>query len=476
LEEKLLMIQRSLLVVFVLLALAGVAVASAQSNLPGSGWTSGQQIQNVGDSQATIVFTAYGQNGVAFDCGSHVVPPGGAANFQSHIDCPFPGSFIGSAVVSSDQPMATIVNINNRGVGLAAGQYRGTDDTEISTTISFPLVKHNHFGRTTAFYVQNTAEVAANITYTIKMQSGQNVTKSINGVPAYAMAIITPADAGIPAGNGQVGGLTVQGTQPLAGAALEYQHSAAVGQNLQASKAFTPASYDSTVYCPLYRNDHTGRHLTTGAQVQNVSNVSQKVTLTFTPVGGGATRSASQNVAPGASATFYAPNLGIPPNTYGSVIITGEADIVAVVNDEGKDLGVQRTTTYTCFPASSATPKISLPLVKELFFGDTSGIQVQNVGGSPATITFTYIPWGGGGAVKFRNAVPTASGGAFTAWAVYRVPSEIVVISGNPADLLGKNTSVVVESNQPILAIVNESSEGSNPSKSDSKTYEGVNR
>jgi hypothetical protein len=473
------MIRRSLLIVFVLLALAGVTVAGAQSNLPGSGWTSGQQIQNIGNSQATIVFTAYGQNGAAFDCGSQVVPAGGAANFQSHIDCPFPGSFIGSAVISSDQAMATIVNINNRGVGMAAGQYRGTDDTEISPNISFPLVKHNHFGRTTAFYVQNTGDVAANITYTIKMQSGQTVTKNINGIPPYSMAVITPADAGIPAGNGQVGGLTVQGTQPLAGAALEFQHSAAVGQNLQASKAFTPASYDSTFYCPLYRNDHTGRHLTTGAQVQNVSNVTQKVTLTFTPVGGGATKTSSQTVAPGASATFYAPHLGIPANTYGSVIIQGEADIVAVVNDEGKDLGVQRTTTYTCFPASGATTKINLPLVKEFFFGDTSGIQVQNVGNGPATITLTYIPWGGGNAVKIRNTTPTASGGAFTAWAISRLPPEITVISGNATALLGKNTSVVVESNQPILAIVNEGSERSsinNPSGVDSKTYEGVNQ
>jgi hypothetical protein len=137
---------------------------------------------------------------------------------------------------------------------------------------------------------------------------------------------------------------------------------------------------------------------------------------------------------------------------------------------------VQRTTTYTCFPASSATQKINLPLVKEFFFGDTSGIQIQNVGNGPATITLTYIPWGGGSPVTVRNPSPTASGGAFTAWAVSRFPENVTVISGNVAGLFGKNTSVVVESNQPILAIVNEGSEGSNPSGIDSKTYEGINQ
>lgn len=469
-------IQKSLLVVFVLLALIGVAIADAQSNLPGSGWTSGQQIQNIGDNRSNIIFTAYGRDGAAYDCGSHMVDVGGAVNFQSHIDCSLPGAFVGSAVVSSDEAMATIVNVNNRGTGTAAGQYRGTDDTEVSPTISFPLVKHNHFGRTTTFYVQNTGTAAANISYTFTMQGGQTVTRSINNVPSFAMAIIIPADAGIPAGNGQVGALTVQGTQPLAGAVLEHQHSAAVGQNLQAAKAFTPASYGTTAYCPLFRNAHTGRRLTTGAQVQNVSNVRQTVTLTYTPVDGGASQSFSAAVDPGASATFYAPDLGIAPNTYGSVIIKGEANIVAVVNDEGNDRGVQRTTTYTCFPGQSATNRINLPLVKELFFGDTSGVQVQNVGNQAATITLTYIPADGSAAVTLRNLTPTAPGAAFTAWAVSRSPDQVTVVSGNVAGLSGKNTSVVVESDQPILAIVNESSEGGQPSGIDSKTYEGVNQ
>lgn len=466
----------SFVVVLVLFVFVGVLVASAQTNLPGSGWTSGQQIQNIGNGEANIVLTAYGQDGTEYDCGSHRVAAGGAVNFQSHIDCPFPGAFIGSAVVSSDQAMATIVNVNNRGVGTAAGQYRGTDDTEVSRTISFPLVKHNHFGRTTAFYIQNTSNQAANISYTFKMQNGQTVTRQINNIPPFSMAIVLPADAGIPAGNGQVGGLTVEGTQPLAGAALEYQHAAAVGQNLQASKAFTSASYDSTVYCPLFRNAHTGRGLTTGAQVQNVSNKRQKVTLTYTPVGGGNSQSFSQTVDPGGSATFYAPQLGIPANSYGSVVIKGEAEIVALVNDEGRDGSVQRTTTYTCFPASSASKRINLPLAKEFFFGDTSGIQIQNVGNGPAEITLTYYPWGGGNPVKVRNPSPTAPGSAFTAWAISRLPGSVTVVSGNVASLDGKNTSVVVESNQPILAIVNESSEGSRGSGIDSKAYEGINQ
>jgi hypothetical protein len=231
------------------------------------------------------------------------------------------------------------------------------------------------------------------------------------------------------------------------------------------------------VYCPLYRNAHTGKRLTTGAQVQNVSDQPQTVTMTYVPVGGGQIQTFSASIDPGESATFYAPLLGIPENSYGSVTIVGETDIVAVVNDEGRDNGMQRTATYACLPAKSASNRVNLPLVKEFFYGETSGIQMQNVGSAPATITLTYVPWGGGESVVIRNHVPTEPGAAFTAWAISRTPppTPLISVSGDRTALFGRNTSVIVESDQPILAIVNESSEGSPPIGLDNKTYEGFN-
>jgi hypothetical protein len=469
---------KRLMIVFLFLTLCGVQWAAAQSNLPGSGWTTGQQFQNVGDGPAEITLTAYDQDGLSFDCGSQTAAHGGAANFQTHLHCPVPAGFVGSGVVNSNEPLVGIVNVNNVGSDTAAGHYRGTDSGEASADLSFPLVKHNHFGRTTTFYIQNTSETPATLDYTIAMQTGQTVSQTIADIPPYAMVVLSPVDAGIPAGNGQVGGLTIHGSQPLAGVSLEHQHAAAVAQNLQASKAFSPASYAHTAYCPLYRNAHTGKRLTTGAQVQNVSDRTQTVRMTYRPVGSGAVQTFSAVVEPGESATFYAPHLGIPANSYGAVTIEGEDNLVAVVNDEGQDSGVQRTTTYACFPIHSATNRVSLPLAKEFFFGETSGIQVQNVGGAAATITLTYIPWGGGDAVVIRNTTPTAPGAAFTAWAVSLDPrpTPYTVVSGNPATLLGRNTSVIVEADQPILAIVNESSEGGRPSGNDNKTYEGFNQ
>ena len=52
------------LVVVVLTTFSLVAAQSGQ--LPGSGWLSGQNIQNLGTDTSSIVFTAYGTDGTAY--------------------------------------------------------------------------------------------------------------------------------------------------------------------------------------------------------------------------------------------------------------------------------------------------------------------------------------------------------------------------------------------------------------------------
>lgn len=459
------------------LLLVGVSLVVAQSNPPGTGWTTGMQFQNVGDAAADVRLFLYTPEGSTVDCGSRVAEQDSSVNYLIDVDCTVAGAFGGSAVVESNQPMRGIVHINNAGVGQAGGIYNATTMEQVSTTLLFPLAKHNHFGRTTTFHVQNAGGAAANLTATFRV-NGATFTKTYNGVLPNTMVVITPADAGVPAGNGQVGSLTVSGSGPLAGTSLEHQHAAAVAQNLQATKAFTPADYDDKVYCPLFRNAHTGLKLTTGAQVQNVGATAQTVTLTYTPRDGGATVSKSETVLPGASATFYAPFIGVPANSVGSVTIAGQGDIVAVVNDEGSEGGLQRTTTYACFPASQATNKVVMPLYKEYWVGNTSGIQIQNVSesGAAASIEITYIATNKSSQVTLTPGMTVAAGGSTTFYGISGgiFPPTMTVVSGDPAAMANSYGSVVIESNTPIVAIANES--GLAAGAQDSKNYEGFNQ
>lgn len=464
-----------LFVLVVVLLTVGI-VAAQSGGLPGAGWKSGQQIQNVGADSAKVVFTAYGQNGTSYACGAErTLASGESTTYLTDTDCPVPAGFIGSAVVSADQPIAAIVNVNNRGTGAAAGQYQGTDGADVDSSIAFPLVKHNHVGRTTTFYVQNASTSPNTITATFNMQSGSTFSKSYPNIPANAMVIITPADAGVPAGTGQVGSLSVEGTGPLAGSALEHQHSAPVGDNLQASKAFTPGDYDMTAYCPLTRNKHTRKSQTTGVQVQNVSASTQTVTLTFNATDGTSYGPFNASVDAGASATFFFgdPALGIPAGKVGSSIVESTGDIVAVVNDKGTENGLDRVTTYACFPASSATSTISVPLAKEFAGGNTTGIQVQNVGAAATTVTFAYT--NSGGQVVFETTGTVAPDTSFTAYGVSGSPADLSVISGSAASLNGTVNGVVITADQPIVAIANESSTPGG-SGQDTKNYEGFNQ
>ena len=458
--------------VLVIVLLVSVGLVLAQGGLPGSGWKSGQQIQNVGNASAKVVFTAYDDTGKSYDCGEKTIAPGASATYLTDTDCPVDAGFIGAAVVSADQAIAAIVNVNNRGTGAAAGQYQGTDGVDVDNTISFPLVKNNHSGRTTTFYVQNASTSPNTMTATFAV-NGLTYNKTFSNVPANAMRIFSPSDAGVPAGQGQVGSLEVVGTQPLAGSSLEHQTSAAVGQNLQASKAFVAADGATEVFCPLYRNAHTKKNQTTGAQVQNVTGSS--VTVNFTVQAGSSTYGPyTRTIAAGASETFYAPDLtspSIPAGTVGSATISSTGKVVAVVNDAGTDNGVQRKTTYACFGSGGTT--VNVPLAKEFAGGNTTGIQVQNVGTGNTKVTLEYKA--SGAALKIESTAAIAPGQSITAYGVSSASPEWQVLSST-GSMAGAVSGVVVTANQPVVAIANESSAAPSPSGQDTKNYEGFSQ
>ena len=456
--------------------------------IPGSGWKAGIQAQNAGGETVPITLTAYDAAGHSQTCGSKNTAVGQSANFLSYTDCAPPHSPLGSAVLSAkSQPLSSIVmmfNSNAQGTGFAGASYAGMGEDVASKTLFFPLVKHNHNGRTTTFSVQNASGTKAGITAVFRV-NGLEYSKQYNNIPAFTSVTISPADAAVPGGFGQVGSLTVTGTELLAGAALEHEHNVSIAQNLQASTAFTPADFDSRLFCPLVRNEHTGRKLTSGVQVQNVAATAQTVKFTYTPVGGGAQIVRSKTVSPGASATFYAPTEGIPAGSLGAVVLEGSKNIAAVVNEQG-DMpeGRSMQTTYACFAQQETSDTILIPLYKEFYLGNTTGIQIQNVSGDgkAATVTLEYRAIGPGnssGKATFSHKTPIADGASITFWGVSILPagSDLFASGGSPGSLQGTYGSVVVKSDRPVVAIVNESMYGLNgdASNQDSKNYEGFN-
>ena len=470
----------SIIILMLMLVLAVGLVSAGPNDLPGTGWSSGQQIQNVGNASGTVNLMAYDTSGGAFNCGDQALNPGESYTYLPDNDCPtMPAGFEGSAVASADQPIAAVVNVANRPVGAAAGQYTGTDGSAVSTSIAFPLVKSNHAGRTTTFFIQNASNSLNTISVEFKVAGG-TYNNAYNNVPANAMVIVNPADAGVPLGTGNVGALTVTGTQPIAGSSLEHETSPAVANNMQASRGFVPSDYGDTLFCPLLRYNFSAIQTTTGIQVQNVGNANTDITVTYSIVVGSAvnTTTTAMNIAPGESANFLQQD-DFNGGTLGAATITSSngQELAAIVNDRATAASPQRVTTYACFNEANATDTISLPLVKEFFFGNTGGIQVQNVGNNATNVTLTYSTHTGQ-TVVIETTSPIAAGASKTFVNLTTGgTSGINVVSGDINNLDGTvNGVVVVSGGEPIVAIANEGSIPSNPAPQDTKNYEGFNQ
>lgn len=463
------------------LLITASVVAAQTGGLPGTGWETGQQIQNASTiDTGTVALVAYSQTGTSFNCDTEVLAPGASFTWLPE-NCQTPTGFIGSGVASADVPIVAVVNVNNRTVSSAAGQYTGTDGSNVSTTISFPLVKNNHSSRTTTFYVQNASDQTNNLTATFTQSgTGSTFVHTYNNVPANSMVIITPSDAGFPSGTGTgLGGLTVVGTQPLAGSSLEHETSTSLGVNLQASRAFTPNDYDSTLYCPLIRREYGSQTTTTGIQVQNVSGGTETVQVTYNVISPSARTFTvtSTPIANGESYTFLQANdLNSGELASATVESLGGGEVVAIVNDRATNPSPNRFTTYACFGETGATTTISLPLVKENFNNNTTGVQVQNVGNANATFTLTYKTTTGI-TVSFTHTDAVAPGASKT---FYRVStggtSSLTVTQGQLSQLNSTINGVVITSSQPIVAIANESNYTGAGNVQDTKNYEGFNR
>lgn len=449
------------LVLAAFLLLATFSLGSA--DVPGPGWWIGAVIQNVGDSAANLVITAYD----SADASEHTLTPSSALDPGASLTVlpngitgqdfspPLPAGFVGSIVTSADQPIAALVNVTNRPAagfgttgGTAAAIYGGVDGAKASTSVDFPLAKHNHFNKTTTFYLQNAGSGATTIDVTFTV-NGTDYPYTTGSIAPGQMVAVDPGLASVPGGNGQVGAMSATSSEPIAGVMLEHEHSATVATVLQGSAGFTPGDLDDTVYCPIIRENYFGRN--TGLQVFNAHDTAQDVTVTYQP---GNLTNTVQDLAPGASHTFFQ---SIGTDGLYSATVEGElGEVAAIVNDSQLPLpaGVAQTsTTYACKGASSATSKVSFPAYKELWFGRTIGLQVQNVGNAQATnVVLSFTDNNN----NVRTTVPqTIDAGASETYLC--VSTDAALWDG--ASLDGETLSgVIVTADQPVIVVANEAS------------------
>jgi hypothetical protein len=506
-----------------------LVVSTALADLPGGGWWTAEQIQNVdpGEGQTTVEFTAYDKDSTAtYDCGSitldygegHVWVPTNAWGITPNCES-LPAGFLGSAVVSADKQIVAIVQEQNQQVpplgtpgGKAVAAYRGIDASQTATTLLFPTYKNNHYGETTTFYIQNAGSASTSITAEFKGQAAMpgTYTHTYSDVAPNRIVVIVPGDAGVPSGNGRYGSLVVTNDdgQVLAGVVNEHAITASgAATYLKATRAFVPSEADTTFYAPaikkLFPLGGGALEKWSGLVIQNAEETGTvDMVVTYTVA------EQSNSGTPGATYVDNTTCTGIPAgqscfvltlypvagsgtasllnNMLVSAKIEATGNVVALVNEETNVAygGTKQYATYSAIPDSAKSTKVSIPAYKEHWYGRYHGVVVMNVGTAAANYTVTVNnvdvtppnPVPSAPLVVSTSGVATNQANTFLLLSVNPAMSNATVVSGTYTQFNKTNNSMVVESTQPVVVLANEEDtwmSAYGPPGLDASNYEG---
>ena len=469
-------------VVAFLLLLGLTPLALAQYAYP---WYTSYMIQNLDTSnQANVVVTYYDSDGnpVAGADQSLTIPAGGQVTVVQYTDDPLLDG-IYSAVVSSDRPVAVIVNQQTAPPGLSYmgstppfASYTGFESG--STQVTLPEIMYNWYGYYTEFFVQNVGSGSANVEVAFHpgLAGASGVTDNAS-IPQYASHLFSQknmSSLGAPSGTyaGRfIGSAVITSTQPIVAVVNEHNESA---QKLFTYNGFSSGATD--LVSPSILRGHYGWY--TSLSIANPS-LSETASITITYYADtqyslpetlrGTTVIKTFTIDPGKALTRY-DGTGASPTMdsslsdltnftrfFGTVRIQSNIPVVAKVNQEN-DSG--NAEAYNCIDASTASKKVVVPLIQADFYGFYTSLTIQNMVDSAGTITITYTSDGSyssptNTSIKVGRSIP--ANGQYNSWEGGISTTGDVHNSGV---FVRFNGSAVIESDVPIVAIVNEEKHG----------------
>jgi hypothetical protein len=380
------------------LALAGALVAAG---LPGGSakaqnvpFSSGFQVQNLESVGANISMAFFAEGGTNATANVNATVPANDDVTFATLPSQVANGFRGSAVISSDQRIAAIVNLISPGlpnINLGSS-YVGV--TGGSTTAALPLIFKNYFGFSTFFSVQNVgSSQAANVTVTYAGAglSGA-VTETATIQPGASVRFDQLENDDLP--DDFVGSVIVTATgSEIAAVATQYDAETALSYNGFAAGTTEP-------YFPLVQANNFGS--VTGISLQNLSDAPTNVTIEYVNSADGETCTETKTI-PARDTGIFALNAfsGAQNQTgedcangatfIGSGRVTtnsGNAPLVVIVNQ--LTASSNKAGAYSSFDAADASNTVVFPLIMDRNFGFFTGISVVNVSDVATTITCTY--------------------------------------------------------------------------------------
>lgn len=335
-----------------------------------------------------------------------ILEPGGQAIFRQYFP---PGSAgnpgldnaKGSAVVSADQPLGAVVQIQARGQNPTSnGAYSGFREGDSSFFI--PIVARNKATASglgnSQIIVQNVGSIPADIE--IDMVNS-------DGSPRYTASTSSPVQPGasfyydladesatnIP--NDWIGSAAARTT--TSGASIAVVSNFFTGHAMQTFNGFSSSAPGTQFFVPLFTS-RLPNSLSTPVTVQNLSGSTigiGQVELSCTSSDGAFAPITRTNDQPILHTASYAWNpvvdLTIPTGFLGSCVINSSADVVAFV--QLRFIAQGEAAAHEALPGGGTESTAFIPLVaKRLPNGFSTAVTIQNLSPITVTMDLTYNP------------------------------------------------------------------------------------
>lgn len=450
----------------VMLLVTPLVVAAAGPN-PGTGNAKIYAMNLDSGGQAHVVAEFYNQAGTVAYSDSANVPFAGYASWDTQLTG-LPSGWLGSAILSSDRPIAAVSHLlwtgGGSGDGATAAAYTGF--SEGANEVYAPsLLKRTY--QSSKVTVQNTETTAAAVTVEFFTRGESTPVYTLNDtIPGGAQRTYDvwdyaqiPTDMPPPTG----------GTDNWKGGAkVSSAHKVAVVVttlwNWGSSTYPGVTSPSTTLYVPsIFKKKFAQWQIYSGAIIMNPNSTTANLTMYFYNRDGTlAVPAVSQSIGAFSSEGFntrydsdpgevFAP---VSDNWNGLAIIESNVPVVGIVNIIWRKPSDQTGSYSMGTPTDDAAMKLAYPIMTRKYFGSWekwSGAIFQNTTSSAATVTTTF--YNSNGSVAVSGQVVTIPGYGAQGWNTrYQSDDPGEPLAGLPADWEG---TVIVDSNQPIVGIMN---------------------
>lgn len=349
---------------------------------------------NLDPGSATFTINFYNQDGTspANSTISDSVAGNGVKNYYPLNTVP--SGFNGAVSVSSNKPMASIVNVIGNNFAAAAA-YNGV--SQGSTTVYLPVLMKNNFNFNSWFNVQNVGTATANVT--VNYSDGTTATRAIPVNGSYTF------DQSAETHSATVFSARINSDQPIVAVVIQEDP-----KTLFAYTGF--ASGSTNPVFPTVNSNNFGYF--SGLGLQNLGATDTVVTVSYTPAGLGTACTETQTIQAGKSATFiqYAFSYPLPTGAgapigwsstcvrgsptsqttafVGSARVTSNSAGVPLVGVVNQLKAGNNGEAYNGFDPNVGTNKVVFPLIMDRNFGYFTGFNIVNAGASSTRVVCTF--------------------------------------------------------------------------------------